>query len=101
VADSSIHGRGLFARRGIPKGTWIGRYDGRQTNDDGMYVLWIEAGEGAAQEWIGIDGTNELRFLNHADDPSGEMDGQDLYARRDILEGEEITIHYGEEWEQA
>lgn len=100
VADSPIHGRGLFARRDIPKGTLIGHYDGRQTRDDGMHVLWVEAGEEGSEDWIGIDGRNELRFLNHASDPSGEMDGLDLYARRDIHAGEEITIHYGEEWEE-
>ena len=99
VAESPIHGRGLFARRDIPKGAWIGHYDGQETRDDGMHVLWMEAGEGAADTWIGIDGNNELRFLNHARDPNGEMDGQDLYARRDIRAGEEITIHYGEEWD--
>ena len=101
VAASPIHGRGLFARCDIAKGTWIGRYEGAETLEDGMHVLWVEAGEGDAGDWIGYDGNNELRFLNHAVDPSGEMDGQDLYARRDIHEGEEITIHYGEEWEEG
>lgn len=100
VAASPIHGRGLFARCDIPRGTWIGRYDGPETRADGMHVLWVEAEAGLDDEWIGIDGHNELRFMNHASEPSGEMDGQDLYARRDIREGEEITIHYGEEWEE-
>ena len=103
VADSPIHGRGLFARHDIPQGTWIGRYEGRETRDDGMHVLWVESGkaENGSEDWIGIDGRNELRFLNHASDPSGEMDGLDLYARRDISAGEEISIHYGEEWEDG
>ena len=103
VAESPSHGRGLFARRDIPRGTRIGHYDGQETRDDGMHVLWVETGEGenGAEDWIGIDGCNELRFLNHANDPSGEMDGLELYARRDICAGEEITIHYGEEWEET
>jgi len=66
-------------------------------------VLWVEAGvdeDGDAdEEWIGYDGNNELRFLNHAAQPNGEMDGLDLYANRKIKAGEEITINYGEEFE--
>ncbi|MBT8075418.1 MAG: SET domain-containing protein, partial [Gammaproteobacteria bacterium] len=31
--------------------------------------------------------------------PNGEMDGLDLYARRNIRAGEEITIDYGEEFD--
>jgi SET domain-containing protein len=97
VADSPVHGRGLFARHDIPAGTWIGHYDGQQTQQNGMHVLWMETGAGE-DEWVGYDGNNELRFLNHALQPNGEMDGLDLYARRDILAGEEITIDYGEEF---
>mgnify|MGYP001549967616 CR=1 FL=1 len=99
MADSPVHGRGLFARCDIPEGTWIGHYDGPQTKKNGMHVLWVEADVGSDDEWVGYDGTNELRFLNHAKNPNGEMDGLDLYAARDIRSGEEITIDYGEEFE--
>lgn len=103
VADSPVHGRGLFAREHIPAGTWIGFYDGPQTLQNGMHVLWMEAdtdSDGATEDgWIGYDGNNELRFLNHSTQPNGEMDGLDLYACRDISAGEEITIDYGEEFE--
>lgn len=99
VADSAVHGRGLFARRDIPADTRIGHYDGSQTLENGMHVLWVEADEGSEEEWIGYDGINELRFLNHAKQPNGEMDGRDLYSIRDICAGEEITIDYGEEFE--
>ena len=109
VADSPVHGKGLFARQDIPAGTWIGHYDGTLTEENGMHVLWIEADtdddttgntddEGT---YLGYDGSNELRFLNHASQPNGEMDGRNLYARRDIRPGEEITIHYGEEFEAS
>jgi SET domain-containing protein len=103
VADSPVHGRGLFARHNIPADTWIGHYDGPQTRENGMYVLWVEAGQDGetGEEWIGYDGINELRFLNHARQPNGEMDGLDLYAIRDIRPDEEITIDYGEEFETA
>lgn len=103
VADSPIHGRGLFARRHIPADTWIGYYEGPETMENGMHVLWVEGGDdenGSDEDaWIGYNGNNELRFLNHASDPNGEMDGLDLYACHDICEGDEITINYGEEFE--
>lgn len=105
VADSTIHQRGCFARRNIPAGTWIGHYDGMRTLENGMHVLWIEDGviqdRNTVDGWVGYDGTSELRFLNHAKDPNGEMDGLDLYALCDISVGEEITIDYGKEFEIA
>lgn len=101
VADSPVHGRGLFARDDIPKGTWIGHYDGPETQHNGMHVLWVEADAGHDEDWIGYDGVNELRFLNHASSPNGEMDGLNLYARRAIRAGEEITIDYGDEFEDS
>nr|WP_242470281.1 SET domain-containing protein [Allochromatium vinosum] len=36
-----------------------------------------------------------LRWLNHSDDPNAEFDGFELYARRTIAVGSEITIDYG------
>lgn len=107
VAESPVHGRGLFARHDIPANTRIGHYDGPQTPENGMYVLWVEEGadgdnaEDDDNTWIGYEGENELRFLNHAKRPNAEMDGLDLYACRDIIAGEEITIDYGEEFETA
>jgi SET domain-containing protein len=101
VAESPIHGRGLFARHDIPAGTWIGHYDGPVSKENGTHVLWVEAGDDAEEEWIGYDGTNELRFMNHAAAPNGEMDGLDLYASRRIRANEEITIDYGEEFEAS
>ena len=99
VADSPVHGRGLFARCDIPAHTWIGHYDSEETQENGMHVLWVEAGSGCEEEWIGHDGNNELRFLNHARPPNAEMDGLDLSASRLIRAGEEITIDYGDEFE--
>lgn len=100
VAESPVHGRGLFARNDIPASTWIGHYDGPETMGNGMHVLWVDESEGNEKEsWVGYDGNNEVRFLNHAKNPNSEMDGLDLYALRDIRAGEEITIDYGEEFE--
>ena len=98
VADSPVHGRGLFARNNISAGTWIGHYDSVETRNNGTHVLWVESEE--PDEWVGFDGINELRFLNHDNRPNAEMSELDLYAKRDIQKNEEITIYYGDEFAQ-
>ena len=40
-----------------------------------------------------------LKWLNHSSTPNVEFDGPQLYALRDIEPGEELTFHYGEEWD--
>ncbi len=90
VDRSPIHGKGLFARQPIARGTYIGRYLGPAAKRNGSHVLWIEDGDG----WVGRRGFNRLRYLNHDARPNAEFDGFDLYARRDIRVDEEITIDY-------
>ncbi len=102
VRSSPIHGRGLFARRPIAKDEYIGTYRGRRTQENGMHVLWLWHEQRG--RWEGIDGDNEMRFLNHAADPNADWWDTELYALRDIAEGEEITFDYGwdnedEDWD--
>lgn len=92
VTRSLIHGRGLFAAESIRKGQYIGTYRGKATTRDGMHVLWLTDEDG---NYFGRRGTNALRYLNHADSPNAEFSDYELYAMRDIAEGEEITIDYG------
>jgi len=94
VEDSEIHGKGLFACTEIIAGTYLGDYEGHDTTDNGMHVLWAEDEEGG---WVGRDGTNALRYLNHNTKPCAEFDGYELYAVEDIEIYQEITIDYGEE----
>ena len=94
VKKSSIHGKGLFAAVKIKRGEYMGSYDGPRVKDNGMHVLWVEENEG---KWVGYDGQNMLRYLNHCNEPNAEFDGRDLYALRTIKKGEEITFDYGEE----
>ena len=94
VDDSPIHGKGLFARRKLKKDQFLGTYHGPKTKINDMHVLWVEEEEG---KWIGKDGKNMLRYLNHSNKPCAEFDGFDLYAMRDIQKGEEITFDYGED----
>jgi len=93
VARSSIHGLGLFAARTLAAGQLIGVYEGPQVEEDGVYVLWIEDETGKI--WTGYDGKNEMRFLNHADQPNAEMDGLYCYSLHRIARDAEITIDYG------
>ena len=46
VADSPIHGKGLFARRYIGAGELISVLDGIPTTTYGEYVLWLDEGAG-------------------------------------------------------
>ena len=94
VDDSGIHGKGLYARVAIKKGEYMGTYDGAEGVENGSHVLGVEEEEG---EWIGRNGQNILRYLNHHKKPHAEFNGFDLYALKNIKEGEELTIDYGEE----
>jgi len=95
IENSPIHGRGLFAARALAAGQLIGVYRGPVVEEDGAHVLWIENDEGDG--WIGYDGQNEMRFMNHAGQPNAEMDGLNCYALENIDQDDEITIDYG--WE--
>ncbi|MEQ8767336.1 MAG: SET domain-containing protein-lysine N-methyltransferase [Planctomycetota bacterium] len=96
VKKSAIHGRGLFALEKIPKGAFLGIYEGPKTRRDGTYVLWIEDDDG---DVFGINGRNELRYVNHSARPNAEFRGEELFALRTIQPGQEITHHYGADWE--
>ncbi|HGG58911.1 MAG TPA: SET domain-containing protein [Gammaproteobacteria bacterium] len=96
VDDSPIHGKGLYARRTLKPGQYLGVYDGPETEENGAYVLWVEEEE---DYWVGRDGKNLLRYLNHSDDPCAEFDGFDLYAIKTIKPRQEVTINYGEDFD--
>lgn len=97
VGTSPIHGKGLYACRRFRRDGYIATFEGRETDQDGMHVLWVLDDD---DREVGIEGRNALRFLNHSLRPNAEFRGPDLHAIRNIQPGHEITIHYGEEWEQ-
>ncbi len=90
---SNIHGTGLFSRRDIAQGEYIGTFHGPEVKVDGEHVLWVEA-ESATSKYIGMRGENLLRYLNHDSPGNAEFDGLDLFARVDIASDEEITLDY-------
>lgn len=89
---SPIHGRGLYATRRIASGEYIGTFEGPEAKRNGSHVLWTYDSAGRT---IGRRGKNLLRFINHARRCNAEFRGFDLYARRTIAAGKEITIDYG------
>ena len=97
VKKSPIHGKGLFAAAPLPSEAYVGDYAGTTTHEDGTYVLWVERESGG--DVYGIDGKNKLRYLNHSGTPNAEFDGEKLWTLREIHPGEELTVHYGEEWD--
>ena len=108
VRNSSIHGRGVFALRHIPKGTRIIEYKGKLITDkeaDRRYSRMHEHSphtmlfslEGG---WV-IDATrrgNSARWINHSCAPNCDIEeeGQRIFieARRDIRLGDELTYDY-------
>ena len=88
IAESPIHGKGLFAGRRIESGTIIGWLETVPSETDGPYVLWISAREG-------LEVTCDLRYINHSDDPNAcYYDDLSVMALRDIEAHEEITHNY-------
>ncbi len=88
VAKSPIHGKGLFAAADIEEDTSLGRLHGMPTEDEGTYVLWLS-------KKVGLELTNEFRFINHSSDPNCALTGVDVVALRDIKKNEELTHDYG------
>ncbi len=92
VAESPIHGKGLFASQSISADTVIGKLTGRKTQQDGMYVLWLD-------NKTGFKVSCDLKYINHSDTPNAcYYDDLSVVALRNIKKGEEITHNYEAEW---
>lgn len=114
VNRSGIHGRGVFARCDIAKGTRILEYVGERIGKAEAERRSIERIERAAKTGEAavfifelnkrhdIDGSvawNTARLINHSCSPNCEVDIRRgriwIVARRGIRQGEEITYDYG------
>jgi hypothetical protein len=106
VKTSPVHGRGVFAKRAIPKGTRIFEYAGERVLKSNLaqdlangltslvYVMNLN-------ETLAIDGErggNDSRFINHSCDPNCEVlyfNGTPyIYAMYEIKEGDELSFDY-------
>lgn len=88
VATSPVHGKGLFAAKRIKANTVLGRLHGMPTFDDGIYVLWIT-------DELGLELTNDFRFINHSSKPNAAYSDLDVMVLKDIEPGEELLHDYG------
>ena len=100
VAESNIPGagHGLFAAKRFGKGALVGRMEGPRAYRDGEHVLWVWEEDGSIR---GVRVENNLRFINHSRRPNVEFDGDEVITLRPIREGEEITAHYGDDWDDV
>jgi SET domain-containing protein len=106
VGRSRIEGKGVFAKRKIPKGTRIIEYQGKRR----LVADFLGSGKAAdhgrvfaiaLNDKTVIDPTvrgNDARFINHSCEPNCEAYVFDrrlyIYAMRDIARGEELTFDY-------
>jgi uncharacterized protein len=108
VHDSPLHGRGVFARLPIAKGTrvieYLGervthseadrRYADKDAHDNHTFLFIVDA---RTVIDAGVAG-NDARFVNHACDPNCEsvIENRRVFidAIRNIEPGEELTYDY-------
>jgi SET domain-containing protein len=105
VRQSSIHRRGMFARRDIPAGTRVIEYVGRRVSREKADSLCLEQNGYifSLGEHIDLNGKvswNPARLINHSCEPNCEtsLDAHDrvwVYSIKAIRRGEEITFNYG------
>lgn len=106
VRDSAIHGRGVFARQPIPRGTRVAEYTGARVPVAGV-ARDIVAGLTSGSYLLRLDettvidgerGGNEARFINHGCAPNCEIvyfhDVPYVYAMTGIPEGDELLFDY-------
>ena len=106
VRFSSIHGRGLFAKKKIPKGTRLLEYEGTRVDrneilNDAINGLTNMTYVIGLNETTVIDGErngNDARFMNHHCSPNCEVyfinDTPFIYAMQEIKEDDELTFDY-------
>ena len=105
VRRSRFAGRGLFAGTDIPARSKIGEYEGKaitlaeaRRRAKGKRIVAIVELERHAIDAAGM--RRGFRYINHSCDPNTFFrctpERAEVYARRDIRAGEELTCDYGE-----
>ena len=95
VAPSKIHGKGVFAKVNILKGSYMGEYEGPKATDYEIENSHNTFEVEYKKYSVVREGKTILRFLNHQGRwPNSEFDGFKLYALKNIKTGDEITFNY-------
>ena len=90
IGKSKIHGKGVFAIRDMPKGYYVGEYEGPLTGPGVSKFDFHDYDTGKARR-----GRNDLRYMNsNHDDPNCDFDKFDCFTTRKITKGEELTFSY-------
>ena len=90
IRKSKIHGKGVFAKRGMPKGYYVGAYRGTQPGPGISKFDFHDYATGKSRR-----GRNDLRYMNsNHDNPNCDFDEFDCFTIRSIVEGEELTFDY-------
>ncbi len=100
VRESEIDGLGVFARETFLKGEVIGVITGtipEEVDEHSLYAVGLQDEDGNAY-WV--EPFAPWKYLNHSKTPNAIGDTPVLIANRNIGIGEEITIYYGDEWEE-
>ena len=107
VADSPIHGQGVFAVTDIKKGELIERcpyivIDDDDLQDENRLNDYLFTSPDVSTDYLVVMGYGMM--YNHSDDANAEweIDSDNRFVRfsaaRDIKKGEEIFQNYGEEY---
>ncbi|MFM9917670.1 MAG: SET domain-containing protein [Rhizobacter sp.] len=106
VRPSLIDGQGAFADEAIPARRKIGEIRGesvsvrvaRQRARSQQRIMIVEVSERRAID--ASQSTDPLRYTNHSCQPNAVLrirQGRvELYTMRDVANGEELTVNYGE-----
>jgi len=86
IQPSPIHGKGVFAGTKLSAGQKIAYFEGYEIDHDTRYSLVLDGKR--------IEGTCNLRYINHSCAPNAHFRGRWLVVSRDIYHNEEITVDY-------
>ena len=88
VKKSRIHGKGVFAEEEYQVGSEVAYFRGYEIDYDTRYSLTFEGHK--------IEPTGPLKYLNHSCDPNCCFRGRTLVTKRQVEQGEELTVDYSE-----